>query len=141
MTTVKDREQEIVKSQLIQNVRDLINCMNSESDLDIAIIEDQSSGTTFEFSLEYPPYEDSLQKFQRRVSNIDSIEFINNVFDNIEEIMGFKYKKGVNFIKTLVLTEGEYRQRQLDQSFSDSGILYIYKKVHIRIQFVEDTSR
>lgn len=60
-------------------MRDLIKAMNSASDLNIAIVEKKTSGASFTFSLEYSPYEDSPQKFQRRVSNLEMEEFIENV--------------------------------------------------------------
>ncbi len=137
MSTVKERTEEGIENQLILAVRDLIRSMNSASDLNIAIVEEETSGTSFEFSLEYPPYEDSPQKFQRRVSNIDSLEFINNVFDNIEDLMGFKYKRGNTFIKATA-SNGRSNRSFADTSSPNTFKILTRKKIHIRILFVED---
>lgn len=137
MSTVKERTEEGIENQLILAVRDLIRSMNLASDLNIVIVEEGTSGTSFEFLLEYPPYEDSPQKFQRRVSNIDSVEFINNVFDNIEDLMGFKYKRSGSFIKA-TRHNGISSRSFADTSNTNIFKIVSHKKIRIRILFVED---
>ena len=137
MKTIREREEETLKNQFNLAVRDLIKSMNSESNLNITIVEEETSNTTFEFLLEYPPYEDSRQQFQRRVSNIDSIEFINNVFDNIEDLMGYKYRRDRNFVKATTSDSRSLRSF-LDNQYAQSFHISTHKQIRIRIQFVEE---
>ena len=58
-------------------------------------------------------------------------EFINNVFDNIEESMGFEYKQDDAFVHKSA------PPNETVHLFSDHGKLYFYKKIHIEINFVE----
>ncbi|RKU15934.1 hypothetical protein C6501_06130 [Candidatus Poribacteria bacterium] len=88
MPTIKEREEQTVKKQLNLGVRDLIKSMNSASDLIITIAENDPTDTWFDILLEYEPYEDSPQKFQRHVSNLEVEGFISNVFSNIEGLIG-----------------------------------------------------
>ena len=139
MRTVKETEEQSVKNQLILAVRNLIECMNSASDLNIEIVEEETSETSFVFSLEYPPYENNRQGFQRRVSSIDTNEFIHNVFDNIEEIMGFNYKRGGRFIKSTT-PDGKFKRGIVHDSSANSFYISTHKKVHIRIHFVKESN-
>ena len=137
MSTVKETQEKILKAQLILEVRDLIKYMNSESKLNIAIVEDKTKDSWFEVSLEYSPYEDNRQKFHRRVSNLEVEEFISNVFSNIEDLMGCEYRRGGGFVSAHVPPDEKQRYIQKVGLFSDSGKLYFYKKVYIRMGFVE----
>ena len=142
MSTVREQQEKTIKKQLTLAVRDLIKSMNSESTLDIAIVEEKTNDTSFEFSLEYPPYEDSRQKFHRRVSNIEAEEFICNVLANIEELLGYKYMRGSGFISISVPPNEKFKRGISVKLFSDSnGKLRFFKILHVRITFVEDKGR
>lgn len=142
MSTVKEREKKTVENQLRVAVRNLIGVMNEDSDLNIDIVEEEEHNTVFEFSLEYPPYKGYQGIFQRRVSNLEIEEFIENVMSNIEEIIGCKYKRGEGFIFIYDLANDN---RRIDISkhylYSYYNKLFVNKKIHINILFVEDTSR
>lgn len=137
MATVKEQQEEITKIQLIRHVEDLINYMDLTSDLNIAIVEEETSGTSFIFSLEYPPYQENHQKFHRHVSNFEAEEFLLNVLKNIEEIMGVEYKTGDGFTSIFVPPNEKYRRNISVRLFSDSGKLLLFKNIHIKLFFVE----
>ena len=135
MSTIKETQEKTVKAQLNLAVRDLIKYMNSASELNIAIVEEETKDSWFEFLLEYPPYEDNRQKFQRRVSNLETDEFISNVFSNIEDFMGCEYNQDNNFVKAFVPPDRYDHQAGF---FSIYGRLCFFKKIHISIGFVEN---
>ena len=137
MKTVKEQEQDTVIKQFILAVRALIKYMNSDNEYNIAIVEEDSNGKSFEFSLEYTLYEDNRLNFQRRVSNLQAEEFISNVFDNIEDFIGIKYKRGDTFVKVRVPAGEKQIPIENVGMFSRYGILHFYRKIHIRILFVE----
>lgn len=139
MPTVKDREKETVENQLRLAVRNLITAMNEAQDLKIAIVEENTERIEFEFSLEYPPYEGNQELFQRRVSNLEIEEFIENVMSNIEKFIGCKYKRGEGFIFIYEQTDDN---RRIDiskhYSYSYYNKLLVHKKIRINLLFVED---
>ena len=124
MSTIKEREKKTVKNQLNLAVRDLIKSMNSANDFNISIVERETESSWFEFTLEYPPYEDSPQKFQRRVSNIEADKIAWTIFYSIKDFFGYEYKERRDFVAP-----------QLD-GVSDK--LYFEKKVEFSIGFFED---
>ena len=135
MSTIKETQEQTVKTQLDRAVRDLIEVMDSESSFDIAIVEEDTKYPRYEFSIEYPPYEKSAQKFQPRVSNLEAEVFTRNVFDNIKDLLGYDYRYEDNFIEVFVPRDGVYSGQV--GLFSNHKKLYFYKKIHIKIRFVE----
>lgn len=139
MTTVIEDKENMVKSQLRLVVKTLIKHMNSESGFDITIVEEEEKNLAFEFLLEYPPYQDNRLKLQRRVSNLEAEEFIANVMENIETVIGCKYNREGGFIRAFDPTRGTQSRRNTIKLFSDSNSkLRFYKKLHINIDFVEE---
>lgn len=134
--TVKEVTETGVENQLDLAVRNLISAMDLESVLDITIVEEETKPPWFEVSLEYPPYENSPQKFQRRVSISKAEEIARNIYYNIKDVLGFEYK-AEEF--KLLQPPGEIAQhdRPISSSWSDSGKV-LYKKIHIRIGFIEN---
>ncbi len=139
MLTMKEQQEETLKNQLILAVKDLIKCMDLASDLNIEIVEEETSGSSFVFSLEYLPYENNRQGFRQRVSNFEVEQFIANVFENIQDLMGIEYKRDSNFVKAHIPPE-EKRKYDIEVGmFSNKhGRLFFYEKVHVRILFVEN---
>ncbi len=137
MSTIKEREEQTRKNQLCLTVKALIDYMNKANDLKITIDKEETERTTFEFTLEYLPYEDNKQNLHRRVSNLEVEEFIENVFNNIEDFIGGEYNRGSGFIHINLLPNVTQQYLKKFQYFSDSGKLFFYKKVHINIFFVE----
>ena len=140
MKTIKESGKEQEERQLHLWVKALVKAMNADSNLNIDIVEEKD--TTFEFSLEYPPYDGNQGIFQRRISNLEIEEFIENVMSNIEEIIGCKYNRGDNFIFVYDLTDDN---RKIDiskyYSYSHGSKLLVYKKIHINMPFVENTNQ
>ena len=104
-------------------VRDLIKSMNSASDFNITIVNEDTKSSWFEFSLEYPPYEDSPQKFQRRVSNIEAKDIARRIFYSIKDLFGYNYNEDRNYVASEV------------ESFSDQ--VYYEKQFQFTIGFIE----
>ncbi len=123
MSTIKEREKETAVSQLNLAVQDLIKSMNSTSKLNIALVNKEDESSWFEFSLEYPPYEDSPQKFQRRISNLEAEVIAWNIFHNIKDLLGYEYREDHNFIGP--------------ELTGFSSKLYFYKEVQFSIGFIE----
>ena len=124
MSTIKEQAKATAIRQLNLAVRDLIKSMNAANDFNISIVEQETESSWFDFSLEYPPYEDSPQKFQRRVSNLEAEEIAWNIFYIIKDFLGYEYKEGRDFVAL-----------QLDGVFDK---LYFEKKVEFSIGFIED---
>lgn len=139
MKTITESMKDQKDNQLLLAVRNLIKAMNEASDLNIEIIKENPDSNAFEFSLEYPPYEGNQDLFQRRITNLEVEEFIENILNNIEEYIGCKYGRRGNLIIALDQTKGVHRLDSSIQLFSDKGKLSFHKKIHIEMTFVEQS--
>ena len=139
MATVKEREEATVKNQLDLAVRDFIKVMDSESDFNIAIVEEETNSPSFEISVEYPPYKDSPQKFQRHVSNFKAEEIALNIYFNIKNVLGYEYKENIQ----LSIPPGanpktpDYNKSQPLRKFSENQRISLFNIIQIRISFRE----
>ena len=125
MTTVKETTDMGVNNQLKQNVKDLIRVMNSENKFKISIVEDETTSPSwFKFLLEYPPYEDCAQKFQRRISSMEAKTIAWDIFYNIKDFLGYNYN-----------SDSYYVAKEL-QSFSAKP--YFEKQFQFTIGFIEN---
>ena len=142
MPTIKEREEATVKNQLDLAVRNLITAMNSESDFNIAIVEEETDPPWFEISVEYPPYENSPQKFQRRVSNFKAEEIARNIYYIIKDFFGYKYEEEFKLLKPCSEnSHHSYRHRDSIGKFTDYNRIFLHEIIHIRIGFIEKRRR
>ena len=123
MSTIKEQAKATAIRQLNLAVRDLIRSMNAANDFNISIVEQETESSWFDFSLEYPPYEDSPQKFQRRVSNLEAEEIAWNIFYIIKDCLGYNYNEDNYYVAPEV------------RSFSDK--LFFNKTFRFKIGFIE----
>lgn len=140
MPTVKEREEATVRNQLELAVRDLIKVMNSESNCNIAIVEEETNPPSFEFSVEYSPYKDSPQKFQRYVSNLKAEEIAMNIFYNIKDILGYQYEENISLSippGANPKTPPNYKRSQPLRRFSEIRSILLCNRIQISISFRE----
>ena len=121
-------------------VGNLITAMNSESNFNIAIVEEETDPPWFEISVEYPPYEGSPQKFQRLVSNIKAEEIALNIYYNIKDLLGYEYKKDIRLLKPPSETASMGRRMAIG-GFQEYNRIFLHKTIHIKIGFIEQQRR
>ena len=144
-TTMKEAQKAIDKNQLASYVESLVSAINAASDFNLVLVE--SDSPWFEVSVEYPPYH-GPEKFQRRISAHEAWAIAGNIHYNIKELFGYDYD--AKQIHVYRLSENAYprpagefydsRYREPIIKGRESDAIVMYKKLYIKIGFVEKPS-
>ena len=133
--TMKETQEAIEKIQLPLHVEALVSAINAASDFNLVLVE--SDSPWFEVSVEYPPYH-GPEKFQRRISAHEAFAIAGNIHYNIKDFFGYDYD--AEEIRVYPLPENAHGYREAISKGRESEAIVMYKKLYIKIGFVEKPS-
>ena len=140
MSTRKETQESINKNQMTTDMKVLIAHINANSEFNLAIILKETNPPCFEISIEYPSYTEGPPNFQRRISRREAETIAWNIFHNIKDYHGYDYKKP-NIVLVKPRDEGmqwsDEHKRDYIEYRPDEVDIPLYKKVHVRMSFVE----